>query len=88
MNQMKSLLKSHFRSYIEQFRYQNHLSQEGMAEKLFISTRSYIDLEHGKCCCSALSLLFFLENLSDQECVQFIREFKRMVERSMDNDVA
>ena len=77
MSKLKLLLKTYFQSCIEAFRHKEGLTQESMAEKLFISTRSYIDLEHGKSCCSSLTLMFFLGSLSDEECLQFIHDFKK-----------
>ena len=58
MSKLKLLLKTYFQSCIEAFRHKEGLTQESMAEKLFISTRSYIDLEHGK---SAFSLYMILK---------------------------
>ena len=48
------------------------LTQEEMAEQLRITARAYSDLERGKYCASAATLLFLLEMLLGQfvECVQ------------------
>lgn len=36
------------------------LTQSQMAEKLAMDDRSYIDLDHGKTCCSAVTLALYL----------------------------
>ncbi|RHV86699.1 XRE family transcriptional regulator [Lachnospiraceae bacterium OF09-33XD] len=77
MSKLKLLLKTYFQSCIEAFRHKEGLTQESMAEKLFISTRSYIDLEHGKSCCSSLTLMFFLGSLSDEECLSLYMILKK-----------
>ena len=41
------------------------LTQAEMAEKLIIDDRSYIDLDHGKTCCSAVTLALFLVYVCD-----------------------
>ena len=41
------------------------MSQAQMAEKLAMDERSYIDLDHGKTCCSAVTLALFLIYVCD-----------------------
>ena len=46
-----------------------------MAEKLHITPRSYIDLEHGKYGSSTVTLLFFLALLPDAKMAELVRTF-------------
>lgn len=55
-------LKSYFRDELKNKRQELKLSQEEMAERLNISTRSYSDLEHGANFCSAITLICFINN--------------------------
>lgn len=41
------------------------LTQSEMAERLSMDDRSYIDLDHGKTCCSAVTLALFLVYVCD-----------------------
>lgn len=41
------------------------LSQEQMAERMEMSNRCYVDLEHGKCCCNGLTLVLYLIYVCD-----------------------
>lgn len=55
-------LKNSFKNELITKRAELELSQEEMAERLNISLRSYSNLEHGICFCSALSLINFVNN--------------------------
>ena len=56
----RNVLKNHFHVHLVQIRTANGLTQSEMAEKLSMDDRSYIDLDHGKTCCSAVTLALFL----------------------------
>ena len=56
----RNVLKNHFHVHLVQIRTTNGLTQSEMAEKLSMDDRSYIDLDHGKTCCSAVTLALFL----------------------------
>lgn len=56
----KTVLKKFFRVQLIQKRNELSLTQNQMAEKLGIDGRSYYDLESGKSCCSAITLIYFL----------------------------
>ena len=58
-----------------------NLSQEEMAERLDISLRSYSNLEHGICFCSALSLINFINNC-DVDKDKLFSEFKDIINHS------
>lgn len=55
-----TIFKQCFRVYLLQTRTKLGLTQVQMAEKLNIGSRAYADLERGKFCCSAITLVFFL----------------------------
>ena len=56
----RNVLKNHFHGQLVHVRDVNGLTQAEMAEKLSMDDRSYIDLVHGKTCCSAVTLALFL----------------------------
>ena len=50
-----------------------------MAEALRVSDRAYSDLEHGKYCFSAISLLFLLLVMTPEQRDEMLREFAALV---------
>ena len=62
------------------FRLEKHLTQEELAEALYLSARSYQKLEQGVHLPCATTLALFLGQLSDQEVVAFVRTFAQLVE--------
>ena len=57
------------------------ITQEEMAQKLMMGCRTYVDLDHGKSGCSALTLaLFLIYVCSDPIC--FLKELKDAFENS------
>ncbi len=58
-NHCTTILKKQFRIYLIQSRAVEHISQEEMARRLVMSTRSYADAEHGKSC-GAVTLALYL----------------------------
>lgn len=54
------ILKTYFTNTLVQRRQALQLTQAQMAERLLMDDRSYIDLDHGKTCCSALTLALYL----------------------------
>lgn len=67
------------------FRTEQNLTQEKMAEKLAISPRAYIDLEHGKYACSMITCLLFLMRLKDEAVLQLLRECRNLVDDADQN---
>jgi len=59
-NQYRSILKKFFHQEVSQTRYDLGISQEKMAEKLALAVRTYVDLDHGKTCCSEVTLALYL----------------------------
>lgn len=56
----RNVLKCHFHIHLVRVRTAGGLTQSEMAEKLAMDDRSYIDLDHGKTCCGAVTLALFL----------------------------
>lgn len=79
--QHKQRLQRFLAAQLMRFRTEQDLSQEMMAEKLAISPRAYIDLEHGKYACSMTTCLLFLLNLKDEAVLQLLRECRSMIEK-------
>lgn len=88
MRRYKLLLQGILTDRILVYRTDNHYTQEQMAELLHISPRSYFDIEHGKYCCSAITLIFFLLILSKADVLDFLDDFRLRAERKDKDDVA
>lgn len=82
MDDHKYLLQDFLRNQILDYRHQNHLTQEGMAEALHVSPRSYFDQEHGRYGFSAMSLVFFILLLSDEDLLKFFKNLRFILEGS------
>ena len=76
MNLYKSLAKEFFTEYAGPMRASRKLTQEKMAEQLRITPRAYGDLERGKYCFSASTLLFFLLAMREDELFGFLNGFR------------
>ena len=76
----RNILKSHFHVHLVQIRTTNGLTQSEMAEKLSMDDRSYIDLDHGKTGCSALTLALFLIYICTDP-LGFLEELRDAFER-------
>ena len=59
-SQYSKTLKVFFYERLLPRRNLREISQEEMAHRLMMATRSYIALEHGKTCCGALTLALYL----------------------------
>lgn len=75
MAQYKLILRLLFEVELLEYRKRCGDTQEEMAEKLHISTRSYVDLEHGKYCVSTVTLLFFMAQLPKEKMVEIVDTF-------------
>ena len=73
------LLKRYFCHQLVQTRTSLGLTQFAMAERLMMDERSYIDLDHGKSCCSALTLVLFLI-YSCEDPLAFLHELRDIFE--------
>lgn len=76
----RSALQKCFRRELLQTGAQLRLTQSAMATRLAIDCRSYADLEHGRYCCSAVTLILYLAFYC-KDPMQFLEEFKRKVEK-------
>ena len=55
------------------------ISQEEMADRLAMASRTYVDLDHGKTCCSGLTLALFLVYVCDDP-LGFLEELRNAFE--------
>ena len=74
-----AILNKFFHKNLTATRMQNRLSQVKMADKLIMDTRSYVNLDHGKSGCSALTLALFLIYLCD-DAPGFLNELRKQLE--------
>lgn len=82
----RDILKQQFRRRLLHTRAKLELTQAEMAEKLAMDERSYIDLEHGKTCCSAITLAIFLIFLCD-DVPKFLEELRSAIELQLHQPV-
>ena len=78
--QHKQRLQRFLAGQLMRFRTEQNLTQEMMAERLAISPRAYIDLEHGKYGCSMITFLLFLLGLKDEAVLQLLKECRSLLE--------
>lgn len=78
--QYTNILKNFFRKKLIITRPRLRLTQEQMAQRLYMDDRSYIALEHGKSCCGAVTLSLFLIYCCDDPVV-FLSELKEAFEQ-------
>ncbi len=80
MRHYKERFRSLFGEELLQARYRMCLTQEEMSERMGISARSYSDLERGKRGPSALSLMGFLQILTQEERYRMVEAFRALEE--------
>lgn len=80
------ILKNHFYNHLIATRTALNWTQAEMANQLIMDDRSYINLDHGKSGCSALTLALYLIYCSDDP-VKFLDELKAALEND-ENHVA
>ena len=73
---------------MREFRLDNRLTQEKLAEALYLSARSYQKLERGVHQPSATTLALFLGQLSDQEILAFVHTFGKLAKAGQSEEVA
>lgn len=76
-----NIMKAFFCEKIFRRRVNLDISQEEMAHRLLMACRTYVDLEHGKTCCSALTLALFLIYLC-ADPLAFLEELQNVFENS------
>lgn len=85
MNQNQTIvLKKYLTKKIKEVRKSLGLTQEEMAEKMDISTRSYVDIEHGISLCKTVTLFQFL-SFCDLELNQMQKEIKQLLDSVCEN---
>ena len=80
------ILKSFFHDKLFYTREALGISQEEMAHRLAMAARTYVDLDHGKTSCSALTLALFLIYVC-ADPIAFLEELRDAFEIA-DNKVA
>ena len=73
--QYREILKKWFQNKLIHHRYAAYTTQVEMAERLAMDERSYIDLEHGKTCCSAVTLALVL-TLCSEDPIGLLEELR------------
>lgn len=73
--QYTQILKAHFHQKLFRSRVALDITQEEMASRLSMANRTYVDLDHGKTCCSALTLALFLIYICP-EPMEFLEELR------------
>ncbi|MDE6767137.1 MAG: helix-turn-helix domain-containing protein [Eubacterium sp.] len=76
-------IRKYMRNELLNSRIQFHLTQEEMAEKLGISLRNYINLEHGKSLMSSITLINYINHLNiDKD--KFFSDLAEIIDNSYD----
>lgn len=83
-NTYRKVLKNCFNNVLVRTRTEQALTQSQMAERLAMDERSYIDLDHGKSCCSAVTLALFLIYCC-RDPLGFLGEFKDAIETEIES---
>ncbi len=73
---------------VREFRAKTSFSQERLAEKLRVNVRNYQKLERGVHRPLAITLLFFLNLLPDQEILAFVHTYGKLAEAGQSEEVA
>lgn len=79
--QLREILKAYFYTQLIATRSEKRLTQSQMAERLAMEDRSYIDLDQGKTCCSAITLARFLIFVCES-LMQFLEGLRRAFEEA------
>lgn len=77
--QYTQVLKVFFHQKLFRSRVDMGITQEEMAYRLSMANRTYVDLDHGKTCCSALTLALFLIYISSDP-IAFLEELREAFE--------
>ncbi len=82
----EKILKEHFYKHLISTRAEQKLTQAEMAHQLIMDDRSFINLDHGKSGCSALTLALYLIYYCEDPS-EYLNELRKSIEDS-DNHVA
>jgi transcriptional regulator with XRE-family HTH domain len=69
---MNEILKEESRALARDLRFLYELTQDEMAERLHMATRSYADIESGESACGQLTLMLLLQMLRDEDRLAFV----------------
>ncbi len=78
-----NILKALLHTHLVRNRDALGISQEEMAHRLMMACRSYVDLDHGKSCCSSLTLALYLIYICPDP-LGFLGELRRALEQSQE----
>lgn len=79
-----AVLKAFFHKRLTETRTHQKLTQAQMASRLEMDERSYIDLDHGKSCCSSLTFALFLIYCCDDPLL-YLQELRSALEEATDH---
>lgn len=82
--QYEEVLKSFFHEKLFYRREELGISQEEMAHRLAMGSRSYVDLDHGKSSCSGLTLARFLIYVC-KDPLSFLEELRHAFDKRDSN---
>lgn len=78
------ILKNFFYQHLIQRRAELQITQAEMAELLAMDERSYVDLDHGKTCCSAVTLALYIAFICG-DVHQFVEGLRHAFNAGKDN---
>lgn len=81
MRKFQPELKVYLRDVLISIRQSLDLTREQMAAKLYMSPRSYCDLERGVTGFSAVSLVFLLNTVSPDTALHILRAFPDFIQK-------
>lgn len=79
--QYTKIFKAFFHEKLFRRREDMGITQEEMAHRLAMASRTYVDLDHGKTGCSALTLALFLIYICTDP-IDFLEELRNALENS------
>ena len=88
MRKYEDLFLAYWTAQIREVRVKKHLTQEKMAEALYMSVRCYQRIKHGIHPPCSTTLALFLNQFPDQEIATCIRTFAQMVKKTSSQEVA
>lgn len=72
MHAYSSAFRALLSKELKAFRQARQLTQEAMSQSLYISSRSYVDLEQEKCLCSTCVFILYIVMLSEREVLALV----------------
>lgn len=75
-----NILKEQFHTSLVQSRMKMGITQEEMSHRLMMASRTYVELDHGKSCCSSLTFALYLIYICPNP-VAFLEELRCALEK-------